>query len=335
MKADLELAPRASQREKLRLGAVAKPAALSRGRRSVAGRIFELQRIIGNQAIQGLLRSVLLQAKLEIGKRHDLYGKNADLADAAVPAGTDQVTFFRSSDSLASVPSDADVPKEYPAAASSTAGFDPGAVVGGETASQLDQILNNSKFLQPYIQDKLKQKSIAAAGKFIVHASDSEFDMAYMTLHHKLDQLNNPAFRKELELKKGFYWSADDTIHLRPLSNMSEALHEAIHKFSEMGFLSMFGKFVNEGTTQYFSDKVQIEMGLPPAESHGYGPELVFATNLISYLGESFTAEQYFKDFDGVTMLGKLGLTLVEYNEKYRFGEDAKNRFLRYLRKLI
>jgi hypothetical protein len=83
---------------------------------------------------------------------------------------------------------------------------------------------------------------------------------------------------------------------------MSEALHEAIHKFSEMGFLSMFGKFVNEGTTQYFADKVQVELGLPPAESHGYGRELVFATDLISYLGESFSAEQYFKDFDALAI---------------------------------
>jgi hypothetical protein len=314
-------------------------------------RFLYLQRTIGNRAIQRFLKSDGLHAKLNLGPSV-LKPKAHRVADAEVlMSGPAAVRPVRQSlcpkcendiqrqpvenDPLAYVPGATDVPKEYPATASSAAGFDPGAVVGGETASELDQILSNSQFLKPYIQDKLKQKSIADAGKFIVHGSDTEFDMAYMTLHHKLDQLDNPAFRKELELKKGFYWPPQDTIHLRPLSNMSEALHEAIHKFSEMGFLRMFDKFINEGTTQYFADKVQVELGLPPAESHGYGPELVFATDLISYLGESFTAEQYFKDVDALAMLSKLGLTLADYNKKYRFGEDAKARFFRYVRKLI
>jgi hypothetical protein len=85
-----------------------------------------------------------------------------------------------------------------------------------------------------------------------------------MTLHHKLDQLDNPAFRRELELKKRFYWPSEHAIHLRPLSDMAQARHEAIHKFSETGFIRMFGKFVNEGTTQYFADKVRVELGLSP-----------------------------------------------------------------------
>ena len=310
--------------------------------------ILCLQRTLGNRAVQRILRYWTIYSKGEPNQIRDIYEPGSERVEeksiakskpARVLAGThvSSVESLAAShgDSLAYVPSAVDAPKEYPASASTKAAFDPGAVVGGQTASQLDQILSNSQFLKPYIQDKLKQKSIAAAGKFIIHASDAEFDMAYMTLHHKLDQLNNPAFRKELELKKGFYWPPEDAIHLRPLANMSQALHEAIHKFSEMGFVRMFGKFINEGTTQYFADRVQVELGLPPAESHGYDRELVFATQLIPYLGESFTAEQYFKDFDAISMLSKLGLTLAEYNKKYRFGEDAKVRFLRYLKRLI
>jgi len=312
MKQDLESTARVHQREKEKPDPPAEQGPYSPERRSVADRVLALQRIIGNQATQRLVRV-----------RNDTCEKHAE-----------HVVLFRSSDPLSYGPSATDVPKQYPVGSSEVA-FDPGAVVGGETASQLDQILSNSQFLKPYIEDKLKRKSISQAGKFVIHASDSEFDLAYMTLHHELDDLNNPAFRKELEMKKGFYWEPEDTIHLRPLSDMSQALHEAIHKFSEAGFNSMFGKFVNEGTTQYFADKVQAELGFPPAGSHGYGRELAFATDLIAYLDESFIAVHYFKDFDALTILDKLGLTFAEYDEKYRFGEAAKAHFLRYLRKLI
>ena len=228
-----------------------------------------------------------------------------------------------------------DEPIELSAGASTALNFDPNAIVDVQGASLLDEVLRQSQFLKPYIQDKLSDKHIAEAGKFIIHTSDPEFDMAYMTLNQKLDEVNNPAFREYLARVKGFYLQSDDSIHLRPQADMANALHESIHKFSNPGFRSMFDDFVDEGTTQYFADKVHVELGLPPAGSHAYGEQVAFATKLVSYLGESFTAERFFGDFNAPAILDKLGLSLQDYNKKYRFGDDAKERFFRYLKKRV
>ena len=47
-------------------------------------RILHLQRTIGNQAVQRLFKSGLIQAKLRIGQPHDIYEQEADKMAEAV-----------------------------------------------------------------------------------------------------------------------------------------------------------------------------------------------------------------------------------------------------------
>jgi hypothetical protein len=78
MKEDLELAPRVTQREKVRRGDEAEPAAFSHGCRSVAGRVFELQRIIGNQAVRRLFESGVVPTHFNISHTKDGLGQRVD-----------------------------------------------------------------------------------------------------------------------------------------------------------------------------------------------------------------------------------------------------------------
>lgn len=45
---------------------------------SLNGRVLHLQRTIGNQAVQRLFKSGILQAKLRIGQPNDIYEQEAD-----------------------------------------------------------------------------------------------------------------------------------------------------------------------------------------------------------------------------------------------------------------
>jgi hypothetical protein len=45
---------------------------------SLSSRVAVLQRCIGNQAVQRLSTSGILQAKLQIGQSHDIYEQEAD-----------------------------------------------------------------------------------------------------------------------------------------------------------------------------------------------------------------------------------------------------------------
>ena len=213
--------------------------------------------------------------------------------------------------------------------------FDPDDIVDQETGDQIETILENSGFLRPYIQDKLANKPISDSSMFIIHESEIDFDAAFIDLHNHHDKKGTPEFDARLKRIKGFYHRASDTIHLRPSSEKSHGMHEAIHRYAEKQFRGIFHRFVDEGVTQYFADKVQEEAGLSPGDAHGYDPELKLARDLVPFLGETFTAENFFKSFDKDAVLAKLGVSWEEYNEKYRFGEDAEMRFLRYIKRLI
>ena len=58
---------------------------VSKQLKSPADRILFLQRTIGNQAVQRLIKSMALQAKLKIGQPGDKYEQKADrVADAVI-----------------------------------------------------------------------------------------------------------------------------------------------------------------------------------------------------------------------------------------------------------
>ncbi len=92
----------------------------------------------------------------------------------------------------------------------------------------------------------------------------------------------------------GFYDRANRTIHLNPKATLGDALHEAMHKVSTRAVGGMFGPFLDEGVTQYFTDQVMREQQLPIATNHRYGPNLTCANALIGIAGEPEVAAMQF-----------------------------------------
>jgi hypothetical protein len=128
--------------------------------------------------------------------------------------------------------------------------------VGKKIASLIQTVLERSRALRPYIGPKLARIMIPT--NFVHHDFDATFNNAYTGLH-KIVIPAGSAEEKDLITKRGFYHRRTDAIHLRPTANVGAALHEAIHRFSSPGFRSVFGGYLDEGVTQYFTDLILVE----------------------------------------------------------------------------
>ena len=194
--------------------------------------------------------------------------------------------------------------------------------VGTSTASLIQTVLERSRALRPYIGQKLMR--IMIPKNFIHHAFDSTFDSAYTTLH-KIVIPAGSAEEKELITKRGFYHRPTDAIHLRPAANVGAALHEAIHKFSSPGFRSVFGGYLDEGVTQYFTDVVLVEQGLGKMTTHVYQDQLRCANQLVALFSPDIVAKAYFQ---GVALeslaknvVGRLKTNLTELATKLKIND--------------
>src|SRR5262249_6038444 len=143
--------------------------------------------------------------------------------------------------------------------------------VGNTTASLIQTVLERSRALRPYITQQLARVMIPR--NFIHHDFDATFDDAYLKLHQIVIPVGS-ADEKELKARRGFYHRPTRAIHLRPDANVGHALHEAIHKFSSPAFRNVFGGYLDEGVTQYFTDVVLVEQGLGKMTTHMYQDQL-------------------------------------------------------------
>ena len=171
------------------------------------------------------------------------------------------------------------------------AGVKTTTIVSKKTASLIQSVLERSRVLRPYIEQKLTRIMIPKG--FVHHDSDAEFDYAYTHLHNLVIPIGS-AEEKELLERRGFYHPRTDTIHLRPYANVGHALHEAIHKYASTGFRAVFGGFLDEGVTQYFTNCVLREQGL--AEGKAYEGNLRCANELVRLFGHDLVARAYFQD---------------------------------------
>lgn len=165
--------------------------------------------------------------------------------------------------------------------------------VGKSTASLIHSVLERSRVLRPYIERKLGRRRIPGK-QFVIHDSDAEFEAHYTRLHKIVIPVGSAA-EKELKTKYGFYHPQTDTIHLRPTSNVGHALHEAIHKFASRGFRNIFGGFLDEGVTQYFTDLVLEEQGLDRMKGHLYEDQAECASKLVDLFSHDLVARAYFQ----------------------------------------
>lgn len=185
--------------------------------------------------------------------------------------------------------------------------------VGKTTASLIRTVLERSRALRPYIGQKLGRVMIPK--NFIRHDFDATFDDAYVKLH-KIVIPAGSAEEKELITRRGFYHRPTDAIHLRPAANVGHALHEAIHKCSSPGFRSVFGGYLDEGVTQYFTDVVLVEQGLGKMATHSYQDQLRCANRLIALFSPDSVAKAYFQGIGlenlARNVVGKLNTNLAD-----------------------
>jgi hypothetical protein len=194
--------------------------------------------------------------------------------------------------------------------------------VGKTTASLIQTVLERSRALRPYIGQKLGRVMIPK--NFIHHDFDATFNNAYTGLH-KIVIPAGSAEEKELITRRGFYHPPTDAIHLRPAANVGHALHEAIHKFSSPGFRSVFGGYLDEGVTQYFTDVVLVEQGLGKMTTHTYQDHLRCANQLIGLFNPDVIAKAYFQgaglqDLANI-LVGRLNTNLTELATKLKNGD--------------
>ena len=173
------------------------------------------------------------------------------------------------------------------------AGLTTRRIVGSTTGDLMDVVLRQSNVFRRYLSTKIK----IAGGRFVIENSDAEFDTRYRALN---DVKPGSTEWNETTSVRGFYHRATDTIYLRPRSDYGQAVHESIHKFSGPGFRTLFGGFLDEGVTQYFTDMVLEEQGLEKGKT-SYGDNLKCARKLIEDVANfGLVARNY---FDGDTTL--------------------------------
>lgn len=170
---------------------------------------------------------------------------------------------------------------------------------GASAATLIQAALAESRLLRPYLQSRLgsneKQGQIRITdGRFQQHDTLDDFASAWATYTGRPATPVTDALRNEAAGVGGFYDRARKKIHLNPKATLGQALHEAIHKVSLRAIESLFGNFLNEGVTQYFTDAVLAEQGLGPATGHRYGPQLACAQTFVSLFGRDDVARVMF-----------------------------------------
>ncbi|HYX41150.1 MAG TPA: DUF4157 domain-containing protein [Pyrinomonadaceae bacterium] len=169
------------------------------------------------------------------------------------------------------------------------AGIDsPRHYLGEHAMELLVSVLSQSKLLKNYFQ----RKPQVITEKVVRYGSDAEFEDAYVRLS-KIKAGSDEL--KKLKTVGAFYHPATDAIHLRPLGNYGQALHEALHKLSDGRFRAILGQPLDEGVTQYFTDRVLEEQGLPAAKTLY---DLDCANDLFALIGFDSVAKMYFQGDD-------------------------------------
>ena len=80
----------------------------------------------------------------------------------------------------------------------------------------------------------------------------------------------------------GYYDRSDKSVHVRSRTKFGHALHEAMHKVAHPVFKPYWGRLINEGVTQYFTDLLLREQGLSEVTDHEYKAELACARKLVA-----------------------------------------------------
>jgi hypothetical protein len=177
---------------------------------------------------------------------------------------------------------------------------EPGALL--QTTALLQTMIEASRLLAPYVTGK-RAINIRAPGRFVVDAPDA-FDAA--------KRAANIADAEPGSSVGGFYDRRRNTIHLPQSAHFGEALHEAIHRYSDV-VLRNACHDLNEGFTQYVADAVLQEQGLPKAGRVAYQDKVDCAAKLIREFGFDAVATLYFNGAYSVRGLSEAVVKCARY----------------------
>ena len=173
-----------------------------------------------------------------------------------------------------------------------SAGITTDSRVNENTPKWIQAAFAESRLLRPYLRGKFPAQAIT--DKFKVHSDEDDFNQAVKKHLGNKDLMNKAQRAAAYGTHGGFYDRGTNEIHVRARTKFGHALHEAMHKVAHPVFFRYWQRFINEGVTQYFTDLVLREQGLPEVTDHEYKAELACARKLVLATSEDVVARAYF-----------------------------------------
>jgi hypothetical protein len=234
--------------------------------------VLRLQRTIGNRATTRLLRE---PAATEDEVRADIEAERARF-DAAKSTHEQRLA-------------------HYPAQphALRSAGITTDSRVKDDTPQWIQTALEESQSLRPYLKGKFPASAITD-GRFSIESNEDQFNQGAQRYLDNHDNLNAADRAAKYGHIGGYYDYKDHSVHVRSRTKFGHALHEAMHKVAHPVFHPYWGRLINEGVTQYFTDLVLREQGLSEVTDHEYKAELACAKKLVAATSWQVVAGAYF-----------------------------------------
>jgi hypothetical protein len=164
------------------------------------------------------------------------------------------------------------------------------SVTPEQTPQDVDTIIQSNKFLQPYIDEKVKH-GIRATGHLHIE-DDDQFKNDYVAYAQKtINPSTHKGYtREEAEAEEpriGGYREGTETYMRKWRGRLGYAVHESIHTYSSPAFLSFASQPGNEGVTEYFTNLVLEDHGLGKDASEYTEHQLPPVEKLVQVLGPS------------------------------------------------
>jgi hypothetical protein len=166
--------------------------------------------------------------------------------------------------------------------------------IDDKTRGLIQKAIEESDLLRPYLKGKFP-RAAATEGTFEIHSDEDDFNQAYISYRRIADAPQTARGRADAYGGiGGFFDRSKNAIHLRSRSRFGHALHEEMHKLGNAAFHGYWGDVINEGTAQYFTDRVLKEQGLDEVKDTEYQDQVACAKKLVAATSEDTLAREYF-----------------------------------------
>jgi alkaline phosphatase D len=163
-----------------------------------------------------------------------------------------------------------------------------------KAASLLSSGLVQSPLLRKFAV-ATKLQALSSPRIFVLYRSDDEFTDKYTKLQKVVIPFGS-ADERALTNVRQFYHRPTNTLHLRPSSNVGEAVRLAIVSLSSPAFRGFFGPQFDNGLQSYFTNLILVEQGLAQTTPEPNMDGLRRATDLVRVAGLEMVSKAYFID---------------------------------------